>query len=131
MIGLFLMNFVSDIKGRKYALTIALGLSIVGITCTKYFKLSYNNRRIFSDCHIFGYWGIIEWLWRICFLYHLLYHTGIVLRKFFKTKSHNLPEHRIFFRAYHPRCFLQLDSIMVQYYYTIHPYPLVWNVCSC
>lgn len=57
MIGLFLMNFVSDIKGRKYALIIALGLSIVGILCTKYFKLSHNNRRIFTNSYLFSHGG--------------------------------------------------------------------------
>ena len=33
LLGLLLMNFVSDIKGRKHALLISTGISIAGVLC--------------------------------------------------------------------------------------------------
>ena len=74
VMGLFIMNMLSDTKGRKYSFVLSLGIANIGIICKKYLNERFGSWSICKKHTFDGDFSGYHWLWRLFSNDHRLYN---------------------------------------------------------
>lgn len=120
LLGLIIMNVISDIKGRRFALLVDLFIATLSALRTLFVLLSYLYRRCGLKHTSAGAIIHHEWVQRLLFDYHCLYHTRRCLRGVNETKVQCVYQLVFISRTVHVLRDLQLVSWVVQHSHSIY-----------
>ena len=124
LVGLVVMNFVSDLRGRKFVLIIDLIVAVFGSLCTFLYIFSHYNRCICLKHWTFGFRFIFVWFQWILTCYRKLYHGRRYLLRFNETENKFAIECFLFVWAYYIFFYVQLDKLMVQCGVSFYAFPI-------